>query len=170
MSCCRHFPSMSVWSQYDAIKSCHIYNEDKNLLFYFGSDWIRSVWNGLNLTKFVQIGSKKIKMDGIDCFCSNQINWFKLDKKNQGKIGSFTIKSDKTGSDKFLLIFWYPIGWKNKTWIKLGLIDSSHWFLDIQLGEKWKLDKITVNWSMGAGPSPLLYPLPCYLWFLKNLA
>ena len=106
------FPSMSVWSQNDAIKSCSIYKKDKNgcfildflgsdlskmdqtwsnLLkldfstikkcfytklshlqigwkwpFYFGSDWIRSVQNELNLTKLVQIGSKKIRINQID--------------------------------------------------------------------------------------------------------
>ena len=33
--------------------------------FYFGSDWIRSVQNGLNLTKLVQIGSNQINLDQL---------------------------------------------------------------------------------------------------------
>ena len=37
----QQFPSMSVWSQNDAINSCHIYHEDKNgcfILDQIGSD------------------------------------------------------------------------------------------------------------------------------------
>ena len=49
---CLPFPSISVWSQNDAIKTCHIYHEDKKWLFYFGSDWIRSVQSGSNLILF----------------------------------------------------------------------------------------------------------------------
>ena len=43
-----------------SIQSCHIYKLDKNchfILDQIGSDCIRSVRNGLNLTKLVQIGS-----------------------------------------------------------------------------------------------------------------
>ena len=160
--CCQPFPSMSVWSQNDAIKSCHIYKKDKNdcfildffgsdlskmdqtwsnlleldfspikkcfytklshlqigykLPFYFGLDWIRSVQNGLNLTKSVQIGSKKIRINRIDQMVQIRLNWFKLDQNGSNwitlvqislnwfksdKIGSNWIKSDQVGSNWF---------------------------------------------------------------------
>ena len=50
------FPSMSVWSQNDAIKSCSIYKKDKNgcfILDFFGSD----------LSKMDQTWSNLIKLD-----------------------------------------------------------------------------------------------------------
>ena len=144
--CCLPFPSISVWSQNDAIKSCNIYKKDKNgyfildffgsdlskmdqtwsnllkldfspikkcfytklshlqigqkLQFYFGSDWIRSVQNGLNLTKLDQIGSQWLTLVhiGSHWFTLVQIslNWFKSDK-----IGSNWIKSDPVGWNWF---------------------------------------------------------------------
>ena len=46
------FPSMSVWPQNNAIKSCHIYKKDKNgcfILDFFGSDLskIDQTWSNL---------------------------------------------------------------------------------------------------------------------------
>jgi len=58
--------------------------------FYFGSDWIRSVQNGLNLTKLDQIGSIWINL------VQTGLNWFKSDK-----IGTNWIKSDQVGSNWF---------------------------------------------------------------------
>ena len=49
-------------------------------LKYFGSDWIRSVQNGLNLTKLVQIGSNQIKLVHIGS------NWFKSDQSELNEI------------------------------------------------------------------------------------
>ena len=48
------FPSMSVWSQNDAIKSCSIYKKDKNgwvFLDFFGSDLSKMDQNWSNLLK-----------------------------------------------------------------------------------------------------------------------
>jgi hypothetical protein len=53
---CLPFPSISVWSQNDAIESCHIYKKDKNgcfILDFFGSD----------LSKMDQTGSNLLKLD-----------------------------------------------------------------------------------------------------------
>ena len=49
-------------------------------LKYFGSDWIRSVQNGLNLTKLVQIGSNWFKLVQIGS------NWFKSDQSELNEI------------------------------------------------------------------------------------
>ena len=53
MFCCLPFPSISVWSQNDAIKSCHIYKKDKNgcfILDFFGSDLSKmdQTWSNWN--------------------------------------------------------------------------------------------------------------------------
>ena len=65
-------------------------------LKYFGSDWIRSVQNGLNLTKLVQIGSNQIKLVHIGS------NWFKL-----VQIGSNWFKSDQSELNE---IDWNKLG------------------------------------------------------------
>ena len=89
-----------------------------------------------------QISSNSIKLNQMGS------NWIKRDQ-----IGSSRIKSDETGSNLFWLIFRYPVGWKKKNCIKLGLID---------------LPKFGGG---GLSPNPALpYPFSCYLWLLGNLA
>ena len=65
-------------------------------MFSFESNWIRSVQNGLNLTKLVQIGSNWFSGSQWFTLVQISLNWFKSDK-----IGSNWIKSDQVGSNWF---------------------------------------------------------------------
>jgi hypothetical protein len=99
------FPSMSVWSQNDAIKSCRIYHEDKNGCFILD-----------------QIGSDVSKMD------FTWPNWFKLDQKRSRWIRLIIwFKSDKNGPNQFKLdqlgSSWFKLV---QTWIKIDQ-DESDW-------------------------------------------
>jgi hypothetical protein len=125
------FPSMSVWSQYDAIKSCPIYHKDKNgcfMLDKIGSDlskmdqtwpnWIsrQSTHSFICLNSLVQIRSNQTKLDQIGS------NWIKKDQDGSGWLfGSHQIKLVQIGSNWFKLV---QIG---SNWFKLVLL-GSNWF------------------------------------------
>ena len=97
LSCCLPFPSISVWSQNDAIKSCHIYKKDKNgcfILDFFGSDPSKmdQTWSNLIKLDFspikkvlllkVSTFTERIKMAVLffNFFGSDLPKWIKLDQ------------------------------------------------------------------------------------------
>ena len=111
------FPSMSVWSQNDAIKNCHIYHEDENGCFILD-----------------QICPKWIKLDQIG-FLTNDKWTFQLDHKDIVPIGSNQIWLDQISSN------WFKLVQNGSKWIRLII-----WFKSDKIGSNWfKLAQIGEN-------------------------
>ena len=93
---------MSVWSQNDAIKSCHIYKKDKNgcfILDFFGSDLSKmdQTWSN-----WISHKSKNVSLKSFHIYKKNEnacliLDFFGSDLSKMDQTWSNLIKLDQIG-------------------------------------------------------------------------